>query len=285
MRPAPATQPHSVAQLLFSKLLDLLSIECDAGDLRKSAIVFSPHPDDECLGCAGTILRKKRVGGFVKVVHMTDGQAANHADLISRIELKNLRRQEAANAARVLGLDESDTYFLEYEDGHLEQHAAPAAERVLQILTKERPEEIYIPYAREPVNLAKDHLATTGIVKRVLPRFGRSLVVWEYPVWFWMHWPWVALWQSPKPIIPTSAVARQSLSALFGLRAIAELRYAVDISEVLELKRDALAQHRSQMERIVPDDRWLTLNQIANGQFLSRFYHCREFFRRSEFRV
>jgi hypothetical protein len=55
----------------------------------------------------------------------------------------------------------------------------------------------------------------------------------------------------------------------------------VDIRDVLENKGAALAQHRSQMERIVADERWLTLEQIAEGEFLERFYQPREFFRRS----
>ncbi len=54
----------------------------------RSALVFSPHPDDESLGCGGTIIKKKSLGARVKLVHMTDGSAANHDNLISSQELK-----------------------------------------------------------------------------------------------------------------------------------------------------------------------------------------------------
>lgn len=276
-------QRHRMVGAMFISLLDHITIDVDSGELRRRAVVFSPHPDDECLACAGTILRKKKAGASVKVVQMTDGQAPTHGNLITRTELKDRRRREALNAARMLGLDESDTYFLEYEDGRLHEYSAAAAERVLGILNKERPDEVFIPYAREPIGLAADHVTTTSIIKTVLPRFARSLIVWEYPVWFWAHWPWIAIWQGSQAIIKTRSVIDNSLRALFGARALIELRYSVNISDVLESKRAALAQHRSQMEQIIPDRRWLTLGQIAGGEFLARFDHRREFFRRSEF--
>jgi hypothetical protein len=78
------------------------------------------------------------------------------------------------------------------------------------------------------------------------------------------------------------SVFRNSLRELFGARALIDLRYSVNISDVLDIKRAALSQHRSQMEHIIPDPRWLTLGQIAGGEFLACFDHQREFFKRSE---
>jgi LmbE family N-acetylglucosaminyl deacetylase len=276
------TKRIRIARTVFTSLLERISKEIDSGDLGRRAVVFSPHPDDECLGCAGTILRKKRAGATVKVVHMTDGQAPTHGNLITRTELKERRRKEAENAARLLDLSESDTYFLDYEDGRLHEHAASAVEAVAKILEVERPEEVFIPYAREPMDMALDHVATTKIVMRARDQLRENFIVWEYPVWFWMHWPWVAIRQGPRPIIQTRSVVSNSLRALFGARAMMELRHSVDISGVLNGKRAALAQHRSQMEQIFPDPRWLTLGQIAGGEFLARFDCDREFFRRSE---
>jgi LmbE family N-acetylglucosaminyl deacetylase len=174
-------QRHRMVGAMFISLLDHITIDVDSGELRRRAVVFSPHPDDECLACAGTILRKKKAGASVKVVQMTDGQAPTHGNLITRTELKDRRRREALNAGRVLGLDESDTYFLEYEDGRLHEYSAAAAERVLGILNKERPDEVFIPYAREPIGLAADHVTTTSIIKTMLPRFARSLIVLRIP--------------------------------------------------------------------------------------------------------
>jgi LmbE family N-acetylglucosaminyl deacetylase len=213
---------------------------------------------------------------------MTDGQAAVHGNLMTRRELKERRRKEAVSAAAVLGVVESDTYFLDYEDGRLSEYSAVAVQRVSQILKMEQPDEVFVPHAREPVELAPDHVATTKIVTASLLHVGRPVVVWEYPIWLWVHWPWIAIRQGSGAIITTRSVVTNSLRQLFGARTLLALRYSVNISNVLARKRAALAQHRSQMERIIPDQRWLTLGQIAGGEFLARFDYPREFFARSD---
>ncbi|MCI0468841.1 MAG: PIG-L family deacetylase, partial [Nitrospirae bacterium] len=37
------------------------------------ALVLAPHPDDETLGCAGTIIKYKKSGALVNCLVMTDG--------------------------------------------------------------------------------------------------------------------------------------------------------------------------------------------------------------------
>ena len=39
-------------------------------DLEKSAVVFAPHPDDETLGCGGTIALKVRAGAEVNALRV-----------------------------------------------------------------------------------------------------------------------------------------------------------------------------------------------------------------------
>ena len=66
-------------------------------ELEQSALVFSPHPDDESLGCGGTILKKKQAGANVKLVHVSDGGAST--TLIPREELTAMRKKECVDAA------------------------------------------------------------------------------------------------------------------------------------------------------------------------------------------
>lgn len=75
------TQHPRIIVAMFTSLLDHVTVVIDSSELSRSAVVFSRYPDDECLACAGTILRKKMAGGAVKVVQMTDGQAPTHANL------------------------------------------------------------------------------------------------------------------------------------------------------------------------------------------------------------
>jgi hypothetical protein len=62
--------------------------------------------------------------------------------------------------------------------------------------------------------------------------------VWEYPVWFWLQWPWVGL---KKGVIERRCVALNSLQLCFGLPAFLELKHGVNISDVLERKIAALS--------------------------------------------
>jgi LmbE family N-acetylglucosaminyl deacetylase len=41
---------------------------------HKSALIFSPHQDDETLGCGGAIALKRQMGVPVKVIFLTDGR-------------------------------------------------------------------------------------------------------------------------------------------------------------------------------------------------------------------
>jgi LmbE family N-acetylglucosaminyl deacetylase len=265
------------------RLLAWRSIEIGAGGLGRSAVVFSPHPDDESLGCGGTIVRKKAAGASVKVAHMTDGSAATH-NVVSRDELRAIRFNESINAGRALGLSERDMYFLGFDDGRLRENAAAAVGSVVEILLRDRPEEVFVPYGREPLPLAADHLATTEIVRAALARCEINVTVWEYPVWFWLHWPWVGLSRNDPSVLQAWAAHRNSLRSLFGVRAFMDLRHSVDIGGVLEQKRAALNQHRSQMERLFPDPRWVKLADISRGQFLEFFRHDREFFHQYEYK-
>lgn len=257
-------------------LLILRSGEVENNELRRSALVFSPHPDDESLGCGGTIIKKKQAGATVKLVHMTDG-AGSHSHLISAAELRTIRRREAESAARVLGVDH--TYFLDFADGALNENIAPAAERVLQILREEEPEDVFVPHHREPMRQAADHIAATRIVMTALGSYPKRIAVWEYPVWFWLHWPWVGL-RPGCPPIKTRHIVRNTLYSLLGSRAFLDLAYSVNIADVLHQKIAAIAEHKSQMTRLIPESPWTTLGDISNGRFLDCFYYNHEFFGR-----
>jgi LmbE family N-acetylglucosaminyl deacetylase len=261
----------------FRYLLTLRSSEIQNSELRRSALIFSPHPDDESLGCGGTIIKKKQAGATVKLVHMTDG-AGSHRHLISAQELRTIRRRESVNAARVIGVDQ--TYFLDFEDGALSESVGAAAERILEILRREEPEEVFVPHRCEPMQQAADHIAATQIVMAALGSYRKRVAVWEYPVWFWLHWPWVSL-KSSCPPIRTRHIVRNTAQSLLGLRAFWDLAYSVNISGVIHQKSAAISEHKSQMTRLISESSWTTLGDVSKGQFLDSFYYSHEFFRRS----
>jgi LmbE family N-acetylglucosaminyl deacetylase len=85
----PPVQPLDVARLAAS-----------------GALVFSPHPDDEVIGCGGTLLDLAARGGPVTVVQVTDG--SDSAAFIDEPEAvrRQIRLDEAERVARRLGARE-----------------------------------------------------------------------------------------------------------------------------------------------------------------------------------
>lgn len=259
---------------LYRYAMNHLMNELDETNMGGSAIVFAPHPDDETLGCGGTIIKKKRMGADVKIVFMADGSRLR--ELVPANELKSIRLNEALAASRLLGVEKSDVVFLGFEDGELGKNLDSAIDRVTEILLKQQPEEIFIPYYKDKDPLL-DHLATNRIVVSALRVHGIKATIYEYPVWFWWrHWPWTSV-----PIHRHRQILRVLKKSLVsGLSLLRDFRCSVYIGDVLELKRAALDRHKSQMTRPVPISRWTTLGDISGGEFLECFFQEHEIFHR-----
>jgi hypothetical protein len=72
---------------------------------------------------------------------------------------------------------------------------------------------------------------------------------------------------------------KNSLLAQFGARAFLELKHKVNIADVLQQKRVAIAEHKSQTKKLIDDPSWITLDQLSNGELMDCFYQDTEFFR------
>jgi LmbE family N-acetylglucosaminyl deacetylase len=242
----------------------------DGEGLRADAIVFAPHPDDEVLGCGGTIALKVAAGARVRVVVMTDGRAS-HGHLIDAATLIRIRREEAERAAPHLGLGPQDYTFLDFQDHHLHVHAPEARLRVQQLVAEFAPVQVFVPHRRDRLS---DHVATFEIVRDALQVLGKPVTVFEYPVWLWHTWPWT----SGKPhegATPMAALrtARDMAALAFGCRT------RVDVRAMMDRKRAALAEYTSQMERRNGDPAWPVLADVSSGDFLERFDAGVEIFR------
>jgi len=256
---------------VYRRLMKGAMREWSRDEFARSAIIFAPHPDDEALGCGGTVIRKKRVGAPVKIVFMTDG-SESHSHLMLAGDLRALRAAEAVGAAGALGVGEGDVILLDFKDGRLADHREKGTQRVLDILSREQPAQLFIPYAQDG---PPDHEATAEIVITALRAWGRPATVYEYPVWFWHHWPWTRLEARGRGVL--GDVKRGVVS---GWTLLKDFRSCVPIGDVLGQKRAALAHHRSQMTRLISDSSWTTLGDVAGGDFLRCFFQEREIFHR-----
>ena len=248
-----------------------MSIEYPEDNLKHSAIVFSPHFDDEILGCGGTIIKKKHVGADIKIVFMTDG-SKSHNHLIAEDKLKAIRKRESLIATRLLGFTENDVFFLDFEETKLSKHICSAVNKVKKILSIQNPDEIFVPHRGEPTLWSFDHLATNTIVVFALQNYNKKVTVYEYPIWLWYRQP-LTIINRPRKLL---ASLKQNVISNFNL--VKDFRSSVYIGDVLKRKHEALEHYKSQMSRLVPDPSWQILGDISQGQFLKCFFQDYELF-------
>jgi LmbE family N-acetylglucosaminyl deacetylase len=115
--------------------------------LSKRAIVIAPHPDDETLGCGGTIAKKVSENYEVTIVVMTDGKLAFSSVLginsnPTPEELESIRKEEVTRAAAILGVPRKNLVFFDFEDRTLKEHEKEAEAEVKSLFEANPPTEI-----------------------------------------------------------------------------------------------------------------------------------------------
>src|SRR5688572_20113856 len=78
-------------------------------------LVLAPHPDDESIGCGGTIRKHVVDGDTVEVIFATSGEKGGHG--IPPKEAGRTREREGLDATAILGC--SRTEFWREPDGGL----------------------------------------------------------------------------------------------------------------------------------------------------------------------
>jgi LmbE family N-acetylglucosaminyl deacetylase len=200
------------------------------GRVYERVLVVSAHPDDPEFGSGGSVASLVRDGAAVYYCICTDGSQGGEDPHVADAELTAVRYREQRAAAEVLGVE--DVVFLGFRDGHLEPN----------------------------VELRK---AITAEIRRRKP----DLVITHAPLRA-IGWPIGA--SHPDHL----AVGEATLSAVYpdarNPRAYRELLYEglephkvkevwvpgfeqadhfIDITDLIELKLEAIMCHRSQFEK------------------------------------
>lgn len=172
-------------------------------------LVLAPHPDDDVIGCGGTLAKCAKAGSHVKVVYMTDGRYGNSN--IPMDELIGLRKTEAIAGLKVIGID--DAVFLDIPDMGL-RCTRENVNALLQIIREFEPTAIFVPSLWE---MPPDHRTTVIIAAHAARKLETSPDFYCYEVWCPME-------SSPR----------------LGL-------VLVDITDEIELKKKAIGEHKSQV--------------------------------------
>jgi LmbE family N-acetylglucosaminyl deacetylase len=144
---------------------DIIPYHCSP-PVGEKILVLAPHPDDETLGCGGTIRLLVKAKKQVKVVFLTSGDKADSVHPLCAkkhgeehiTDYSLMREKEAIKALKVLQV--SDFEFLRFPDRELHACYQSALQRLEQIFREFVPDAIYSP---SPLELNPDHRDTAEL--------------------------------------------------------------------------------------------------------------------------
>jgi len=188
-----------------------------------TVLVIAPHPDDEILGCGGTIARLSAAGHDVHVAIATRGAPLRYSEEdVERV------REEAAAAHALLGV--ARTHHLDHPAAeldrvpHAELNAAMGA-----LFATVKPDTVFLPFVGD---IHLDHQLIF-----------RSALVAARPNG----------WSYPARLYAYETLSETNWSAPYVEPGFAPSVF-IDIHETLERKLDAFACYRSQC-RVFPNER------------------------------
>lgn len=191
----------------------------------KKVLVIAPHPDDEILGCGGTMIRNIKEGNEVYVCVVTKGYPP-----LFNAERTALNREDTIACHKAIGV--TDTYYLDFPSTQLETIARSDFNgSILDVVRKIQPDEVYIPHWGD---MQKDHqmvaeAAMVAVRPKYIPQVKR---VYSYETMS------ETAWNAPN-------VQNEFIPNVF-----------VDISDTLEDKKKALSYFKLQVSEF-PDARSL----------------------------
>lgn len=186
------------------------------------------HPDDAEFSVAGTVARWTQGGCRVVYVLCTDGDVGTEDSNQTREELAQIRRQEQRAACRVLGVD--DVIFLGYGDGML-QPTMDLRHDLVRAIRRHKPEVVLCGdptaffYGDEYINHPDHRAAAQAAVEAVFPAASMPLVF---------------------PDLTDEGLAPHRVKQVY-IWGTSEPNVWEDITQTIDLKIEALRQHKSQL--------------------------------------
>jgi LmbE family N-acetylglucosaminyl deacetylase len=219
-----------------------------------TVVAFHAHPDDEVILTGGTLARVVAEGHRVVVVSATDGFVGEPADFEATVDRMAELRASASvlGVHRVVALGYADSgygpVFFADPPGRTRFARADteeAAQRLADILCEER-SDLLISYEANGGYGHRDHVKVHAVGERAAqlartPRviyatMPRELLVRGLRIAKWLRLPY---FYDPE-VVPT-AYSPQAL-----------ITHRINVRPFARTKKRAMAQHRSQMPRFVP---------------------------------
>lgn len=122
---------------------------------NRSVVVVAAHPDDEILGCGGTMARHSAEGDDVHVIFMADGVTSRNPNS-DTIDLTDDRNQAAYNACETVGAKQPQN--LGFPDNRMDSlEFLDLVQALGKVLDQMNPQVVYTHHAKD---LNVDHQLT-----------------------------------------------------------------------------------------------------------------------------
>ena len=200
----------------------------DTGDRPRIALAIAAHPDDADFGCSGTAHLWSKEGWEFYYLICTDGSKGTEDTSLPPEQLVPMRRQEQRAAAEALGVRE--VYFL---DGHVDAELTSNRKLLGDIVRHIRMLKPYAVFTHDPTQIIMRNSFINHSDHRAV---GLTVVDAVYPA---ARDPW----NFPEHMEEGLEPHKVKEILIWGSD---EPTYTVDITDVLEMKIQALRHHTSQ---------------------------------------
>ena len=255
-RPVPATEPNLRAESGVSKAGRRRTAPCGVSRppigalwgwaqvalarnatktlVRGTALVLSPHPDDETIGCGLLLAQMARGGHSTSVALATDGGGGWYSATPRPTpdDIVEIRNGEWHRALDALDVPKEGRFELGFADGTLSDHEREVAVRVGDLLRNLSPTQVFVTKPHDP---HPDHQTLARATRRAVidvygprprpgPDGGREAIPSDHPngsppeVYTYRVYPGEGLWPDGHPSRATLAMTLLQLArSVFGL--------------------------------------------------------------------
>jgi LmbE family N-acetylglucosaminyl deacetylase len=190
--------------------------------MNQIVLIIAAHPDDEVLGCGGTIAKLADEGSTIHVAFLSDGVFSRTDDHANQQQKLHTRRAAAQKACDILGVN--SVSFGDFPDNRMDTVALLDITKALEeLITKHRPEILFTHHAGD-INI--DHRRThEAVVTACRPQCAhpvKTLLCFEVPSSTEWQLPGSAPVFAPNWFMDVSGTLERKLAALDAYAA--ELR-------------------------------------------------------------
>lgn len=190
--------------------------------MSRSVLIVAAHPDDEVLGCGGTIAKLADEDTLVHVAFLADGVFSRAGEQTTQQRELKARRTAAKSACKILGV--KTVSFGDFPDNRMDTiPLLDVIQAVETLLAKHQPKMVFTHYAGD-VNIDHRRLHE-AVVAACRPQTGhpvKTLLCFEVPSSTEWQLPGSAPAFTPNWFVDISATLERKLAALEAYRS--ELR-------------------------------------------------------------